>query len=276
MAVFKNGSRAFILATIRLFLLPKTQLSRWAIMNFVCSAPSDTAHGPLLFVKSDFTDNDFAEELLAANSHLKDLGLDRTVILRNIAIGHWDDDGDGIYQTIGDRIVVPTGRNVQVHIVDDPSSSGAHFSRIFCAETRLCIKEHASLYCNAYGEDSACFAMHESCYHYLRSWVEPHLLPPRTRIANPPLTFGEELYEIFNSRTEIRKFYKGYLPCIDYGISAAGMEDQYRDYFSHVRRKGSQRIAQAISAGLRGYELIPAIKLDFRVWTYMSPDTFVF
>ncbi|KAJ8518171.1 hypothetical protein ONZ45_g4731 [Pleurotus djamor] len=250
--------------------------------------------------ESHFSDHEFAEELLAENPDLslpeasqivdilKDLfeelsrysnmsgwlmegGPDRAVVPRNVAIGHWDDDGEGIYQIDGD-IIFPTGRNAKVYIVDGPSSSGAYFSQVFSPETRACVKENAGLYCNAYA-DNPCFALHESCYHYLRSWLQPHLLTPATRVADAPLTFDEELYEIVNSRKELRMFYKSYLPCIDYGVAAAGMEDQYQDFFSYVRRKGSKAIARAISAGLRGYDLIPAILLDFRVWIYASTDT---
>ncbi|KAJ8454994.1 hypothetical protein ONZ45_g19091 [Pleurotus djamor] len=254
--------------------------------------------------ESHFTDRDFAEELPSVSPHLslpepleivdilKDLfeelsrgsnllgwldegGPDRRELPRVVAIGHWDDEGDGVYQMIqlddSERAAFPTGRGVSVLVCS------SNFSKIFVGT--IGTSGHAEedrlprICCDAY-EENPCFALHETCYHYLRSWLEPHphFLSPPSRAADPPLTFDEELYEIVNSRKELRKSYKGSLPCIDYGVAAAGLEEHHQDYFSPVRRKGSPAIAQAISTGLRRYELVPAIKLDFRTWIYASPD----
>lgn len=64
--------------------------------------------------------------------------------------------------------------------------------------------------------------------------------------------------------------YPGLLPCLDY----AGIEKSLEQWQSHFMpcRRGTKYMSQAIFAGLRGRDLLPAIMRDCRVWMFMRPD----
>lgn len=63
----------------------------------------------------------------------------------------------------------------------------------------------------------------------------------------------------------------GLLPEIDYDDIQSSLV-QWQMHFIHCRR-GSTHIAQAIEAGLRGQDLLPALLRDSRAWMFMRPDT---
>ena len=131
---------------------------------------------------------------------------------RCIAIGHFDEGGmatvlkdekDGSFK-------VPSGRNVEVRLVDGFNSIGFGHKLIGLAEdadgdiTEMVEEVHSNILDH---DGSPNFFTSEGCYHYLRAWLDLDGMPPRTRafpMDSTPLTFGGEFYEIVNSRHAVR------------------------------------------------------------------------
>ena len=100
-----------------------------------------------------------------------------------------------------------------------------------------------------------------------------------------------ELYEIVNSRHGIRCMHaglvyalvlmtrsslarnSGLLSGIQYGDIEKTLEHHQIRFLK--ARKGSKHTSHAISAGLRGTELLPAVLRDFQCWLSMRPDMWV-
>ncbi|KAL0949461.1 hypothetical protein HGRIS_009515 [Hohenbuehelia grisea] len=125
------------------------------------------------------------------------------------------------------------------------------------------------------------------CFDYLLHWIDfERLPPPRISPSGNALSLPGELYEIVNSRLK----HKGgvqpvdlcfleltsprgtvdSLPCINYDDIDITL-DQYQSHFECARR-GVENVAQAISSGLRGVDLIPALRQDYRCWAFMRTD----
>ena len=65
----------------------------------------------------------------------------------------------------------------------------------------------------------------------------------------------------------------GTLPEVKYGGIEKACE-QYEDYFWGARN-GSVHLGRAIGDGLRGGDLIEALKVDFQCWMAVRPDMYV-
>lgn len=184
-----------------------------------------------------------------------------------IAVGYFGQDGEC---EVRDG-KVPDGRRVEVRRVQNPS--GHDFSEVIRVVDGWEKTVDESSVCSAKRMDNPNFALCEPCYRYLEAWLDRDNLPlPTTAPSSPEsLPFASELYEIVNSRTNKRDEYTGLLlPAIDYN----GIEqtlNQWQDFFLDARR-GTKHLATAITAGLRGEKLLPAILDDCRAWMFARPN----
>jgi hypothetical protein len=124
-----------------------------------------------------------------------------------IAIGHFDEDGQC---PVDEHGRYPSGRDVQVRrvsqydgygwfydiVIDDPDAKDGRGVRTE-GQTSVCRSSGTHLNYNL-------FVM-RGCLEYLRTWLDPSL-PPRVAFLDsaPSMSLEGELYEIVNSRHEIR------------------------------------------------------------------------
>ncbi|GJE88835.1 F-box protein [Phanerochaete sordida] len=187
-----------------------------------------------------------------------------------IAIGCFDDENIGFAPMREGK--APRGEHVEVRRVDGISSGS--FTQVVVERDGRQVKENRDTNCSA--TDSAGMPniwLDTRCYHYLESWVDWQSVPAPSKhhiSSRPPLSFASELYEMIYSRKRQRDSSSGLPPEIDYQGIEASLE-QWQDFFMPCRR-GSKHVAQAIEAGLRGADLIPAILRDCRAWMFMRPD----
>ena len=202
-----------------------------------------------------------------------------------VAVGHFNADGEAPLS--GGR--VPDGRGVQVRRVRD--GDGGDFGELLVTDKHgEEASENTYTVCSVRREEGRPnFFLCERCYAYLESWLDRESLPPSSRASGSDceLPFASELYEIVNSRKAQRgkrghywaqplthpehiDENTGLLPEIDYD----GIERSLVQWQTHFMpcRKGTKHIAEAIEAGLRGADLLPAVLRDCRGWMFMRPD----
>ena len=201
-----------------------------------------------------------------------------------IGIGHFDEDG---YCLVDENGFCPPGADVEVRRLDEYSSYGRFHAIIVDDGESGERSERKPTFCRSTKTDSCNFFVMRGCLEYLRVWLDPSL-PQRVASmdSTPSMNLEGELYEIVNSRHEITGMYinsfihavvKSSLyawslfPSFQYGdiSKTLEMEDQFRFLKA---RKGSRHTSRAISAGLRGKELLPALFGDFQCWLSMRPD----
>ncbi|KAL0949462.1 hypothetical protein HGRIS_009516 [Hohenbuehelia grisea] len=208
---------------------------------------------------------------------------------RVVLIGHWK-DGDHVGEWVR-RLVSNVGGTSYIH--DDrrfPTGVDVAVLRGATVDgSSFYEAEHSQTFDEQYGQGSTLAASNAfypaglynradpenptvllsmCCFYYLQHWIDfERLPPPCTLPSGDTLSLPGELYEIVNSRSE-QQF--NTLPCIDYdGID--GTLEQWQDFFERARR-GVKNVAQAISSGLRGEDLIPALRQDYRCWAFMRTD----
>ncbi|KAH7910965.1 hypothetical protein BJ138DRAFT_1113617 [Hygrophoropsis aurantiaca] len=178
-----------------------------------------------------------------------------------IALGFFDDE-DGAAELfpdeLGKKTRFPNGLKVQTRPVCDAGAGG--FGAVVGEE------QNVYTHCTSWDRNNPNFFVSEGCYHYLQAWIDMRNLPPPNSSQTPGLSFAGELYEIVNSRKELRDPSHGLFPCIDYG----GLEDsceQYQDEFP----PGPYfvNIARGIAEGLRGWDLLTDVMLDFNTWKFL-------
>jgi len=198
---------------------------------------------------------------------------------------------------------IPLGDNVEVRIVDGYQTCGTFNNVIIrLPDGEEDADEESDCSCATNNGIGNVFVF-EGCWIYLQAWLDVSLPPRLNSCSDEPLSLAGEFYEIVNSRKERRKCMSrsiacilstpqhthscvttdvlpaiGTLPAIKYG----GIEDAYDNMFHFYQidypdyflgaRAGSGHVARAIYDGLRGTDLIHALKMDFRCWMATSPD----
>ena len=174
------------------------------------------------------------------------------------------------------RPLHPTGDDVQTHRVRN-SWSGGFFTELveFDGGERI-VHERLTIQCDTrlYYHDGPSQNMwvHVACWSYVQEWLDCPLQPRLGRSGNP-LSFAGELYELVGSRHEPRVDRQAWLPCVDYGgtLDAYMSYQQHQDYIIGCRL-GVKHLAEALKAGLRDMQLIPAILKDCNWWMFVRPD----
>ncbi|GJE96632.1 hypothetical protein PsYK624_128320 [Phanerochaete sordida] len=189
-----------------------------------------------------------------------------------IAIGHFDEGGDYDLCRHHGRALHPTGDGVVVRRVDPSGDSDAYFRFVVDFKTGVRVVRHEASLCPTVSEHSPLNTwVHVACWAYLQEWLACPLRP-RVGRSGTPLSLGGELYEVTASRHQPQERYRGSLPCIDYGGTLdAYMGTRYQDYIVGLR-KGVKHIVQALTDGIRGIDLVPAILKDSRFWMWTRPD----
>jgi hypothetical protein len=130
---------------------------------------------------------------------------------RCMAIGQFSDDLDGAAICRVDEsgsLKAPDGRQVEVRLVDGYDVGS--FWKVLKENQYSVTEESVFSYCSAYMNRGRCqpnLFVSEGCYHYLHAWIDWTALPPRKHAfpSDPaPLPFGAELYEIVNSKEDLR------------------------------------------------------------------------
>lgn len=143
---------------------------------------------------------------------------------RNIAIGYFRPsfscDATAPSREIENGFLVPDGRHVHVRQVGDVYAGD--YNRVLCTVDKPSTGQPIEVEMD---KGSACsvrvfgdnffnpnIAMCERCYHYLKYWLDTSSLPPARNGCN--LSFPGELYEIVNSRIELRSVFKFHLSAL--------------------------------------------------------------
>lgn len=187
-----------------------------------------------------------------------------------IAIGHFDHGGGYEPCRHAGQALHPPGDDVEVRRVTNESTA-ASFTTVVELVRGARVLHSAWTTCTTCGPSACNIWLHVGCWGHLQHWLAC-TLPPRIRHTGPPLSLAGELYEITASRREPQDEYCGSLPAVDYGGALdAFMGTQYQDYILGPRR-GAQHLARALSAGLCGTDLVPALMEDVRFWMWARPD----
>jgi hypothetical protein len=163
-----------------------------------------------LAIVSEAFSLDFYEDYQAIH-RLRDVmpGLgDWSGFKRCMAIGQFDSDG-GATQIDDESgsFRVPNGRQVVVRLVEDYSCPNFGTTlKVVEGDAKEDWGEFVYSHCSAF-EGNPNFFVSEGCYHYLHAWIDWAALPPRKQafpLDPAPLPFGAELYEIVNSKEDLR------------------------------------------------------------------------
>ncbi|KAH7924865.1 hypothetical protein BV22DRAFT_1012355 [Leucogyrophana mollusca] len=192
-----------------------------------------------------------------------------------VAVGYFDNEDGAACLFPDDQgrdSLFPDGSKVQLRHVSDGSAGGFTSILSDTADANGQFKKACLTHCTSRDPKNPNFFVSEACYHYLEAWITASALPPQCSDVpyTPGLNFAGELYEIVNSRTEVRERLKGLLPCINY----SGIEEtceQYQEDFQ-PSSQGFQHIASGIEEGLTGEDLLPHLIQDFQCWMFMRPD----
>jgi len=132
-------------------------------------------------------------------------------VKRCMAIGQFSEDMDGAAICLVDEsgsLKAPDGWQVEVRLVDDYDAGS--FWKVLKDDQDGVTGESVFSYCSAYMNRGRCqpnLFVSEGCYHYLHTWIDWTALPPRKHafpLDPAPLPFGAELYEIVNSKEDLR------------------------------------------------------------------------
>jgi len=201
-----------------------------------------------------------------------------TGFIRCVAIRHFDSiDGDAnlVLDESTKKYCIPTGAGVRTRRAFDHDAGD--FSKVTESTVGPNGKrgervDSVVTHTTAWRENPN-FFVSEAFHHYLEAWIDRSALP--TQNADVPHTpslsdFASELYEVVNSRIEVRDTGRGFLPRIDYD----GIEDtceQYQDRFNMRTREGPRPLS-AVSEKDFEAELIPHMISDFGCWMFMRPN----
>ncbi|KIJ61515.1 hypothetical protein HYDPIDRAFT_42495 [Hydnomerulius pinastri MD-312] len=136
-----------------------------------------------------------------------------------------------------------------------------------------CYTVYETTHCSSKEDQNPNFFLSEVCYHYLQAWLKLHALPPQNPDVphTPNLSFQGELYEIVNSRREMRDG-EGLLPCIQYGVLSDSCEPRGIQEVFPPGHRGYDILGRAIARGLRGDDLVPEVFKAFNCYMFVRPD----
>jgi hypothetical protein len=127
---------------------------------------------------------------------------------RCMAIGQFDGDGDAnLADDEYGSLRVPDGRQVEVRLVEGYDCAGFN-KMLMVVDGDSTVEPGEFVYsrCGVFESNPNIFVS-EGCYHYLHAWIDWAALPPRNQafpLDPTSLHFGAELYEIVNSKEDLR------------------------------------------------------------------------
>ncbi|KDR71471.1 hypothetical protein GALMADRAFT_253776 [Galerina marginata CBS 339.88] len=190
-----------------------------------------------------------------------------------VGIGHFDASEGGV-RPIDEHGRCPSGRSVEVRRLGEYSGDG-RFDTVLIVDyddDEAWVRQRTEWRYSLCSVANCNLFIMGGCLEYLRAWLDPSgSLPPRVAFMEnaPSMSLEGELYEIVNSRYELRDD-SGLFTSFRYGdIPKTLQGDQIR--FLRAR-KGSHHTSRGIAAGLRGKDLLPALFADFQCWLTMRPD----
>jgi hypothetical protein len=189
-----------------------------------------------------------------------------------VAVGHFDSTGGYIPCTHFQQARLhPTGDSARARRVCLKDATGA-FTRLITEDGSERLVQYCRSVCmpsHVYEPGLANIWVHAPCFAYLQAWLDCRLSPRHSR-PDHPLDLTAELYELVRSRKESLRP-EGYLPCIDY-YGSLGFQSSL-GLFCYIKRQRNhcQKTAEAICAGARGEQLVPALLEDRQYWIFAEP-----